>query len=242
MTQDPTLPQSCDPSLGSPSLGPASFEQAASLFPVYSRTEWLADLAVHITGLTLAVIGVPILLILGLPGSDGATIISLTLYALGLLAMLSFSASYNIVRNAQVKERLRRCDHAAIFLMIAGTYTPFVLLKIGGVWGLSLFGIVWLLGIIGIAIAFLFPRRADRAIVVLCLLMGWSIISAINPLIDALTSQEFVLLAVGAIVYTAGVGFHLWERLPYHNAIWHLCVLVAAACHYAAVLDAVVLS
>ncbi|MFP3945004.1 MAG: PAQR family membrane homeostasis protein TrhA [Alphaproteobacteria bacterium] len=212
---------------------------AVNPFPEYTQKEVFADLCIHIAGLTFAVIGIPWLLIKGFRMEEASFYISLPLYAAGLAAMLGFSAAYNLVNHPPAKEILRRFDHSAIFLMIAGSYGPFALSKIGGPWGIGLFAFVWALALIGTSLAFLVPRKADKLTIVLCLLMGWSIVVAIEPLMRAVSLGVVILLGVGGIIYSAGVAFHMAERLPYHNAIWHACVLAAAGCHYAAVMMAV---
>ncbi len=223
-----------------PGFGAPAQATLNGTFPAYTRPELLCDLAVHVTGIVSALIAIPFLLTLGLAKGDWAVAVSLPLYAAGLMAMLVCSALYNMVGHPNAKEWLRRFDHAAIFIMIAGTYSPFTLSKIGGVWGIGIFTLVWVLAISGIVIAFLFPRKADRLIIGLCLAIGWSIVLSLQPLIDSVTDHVLILLSVGGVIYTVGVGFHLATKLPYHNAIWHLFVLVAAAIHFAAVMEAVV--
>jgi len=208
-------------------------------FPEYSRQEVIADLCIHITGLTFAVIGIPFLLVYGLRMDETSLYVSLPLYAVGLMAMLSFSAAYNLVNHPPAKEILRRFDHSAIFFMIAGSYGPFALSKIGGAWGIALFAFVWLLALIGTSVAFLVPRKADKLTIVLCLLMGWSIVVAIQPLMRSVSLTVLILLVVGGLIYSGGVALHMSHRIKYHNAMWHACVLVAAICHYAAVMMAV---
>jgi hemolysin III len=183
---------------------------------------------------------VAVLLALAFPAATAGTLASLLLYSAGLLAMLSFSALYNLTVTPRRKEILRRLDHSAIYLMIAGTYTPFAL-KIGGMQGIVLLSVLWGVAALGIALKLLRPRRGDGLSLVLYLAMGWSMLFALRPLIDAVTASVLVLLMAGGIVYTLGVVFHLWQRLRFNNAIWHLCVLAGAACHYAAVLNALVL-
>lgn len=212
---------------------------AITPFPEYSRKEVIADLCIHIAGVTFALVAIPILLVKGFQMEESSLLISLPLYAVGLLAMLSFSALYNLIDHPPAKEILRRFDHSAIFLMIAGSYGPFALSKIGGTWGTGLFIFVWVMAIIGTALAFLIPRKADKLTIVLCLLMGWSIVVVINPLMQAVSIGVLILLLAGGIIYSAGVALHMADRLPYHNAAWHACVLVAAICHYAAVMKAV---
>jgi hemolysin III len=138
-----------------------------------------------------------------------------------------------------MKEVLRRLDHAAIYLMIAGTYTPLLLNRIGGEWGFGLLMFVWTVAIIGAILKIVFPRRWETLSIALYLGLGWAIVVAINPMMQTLAVNNMILIAAGALIYTIGVIFHLWERLPYQNAIWHMFVLGGAACHYVAILNEV---
>jgi len=213
----------------------------AGPFPDFDPAERAADAVIHGVGVGAAAVGSAVLLAVGLPGAGAATMVSLPLYVAGLLAMLTFSALYNLARRPERKERLRRFDHAAIFVMIAGSYTPFALVKIGGGWGAGLLAWVWALALVGVVLKLARPRRAERLSIALYLVMGWSVVVAVVPLAEAVAPPVFALLLAGGVIYTAGVGLHLWRRLRFHNALWHLCVLVAAGCHYAAVFGAVAL-
>jgi hemolysin III len=213
----------------------------AGPFPDFDPAERVADGVIHVVGVSAGAVGSAVLLAVGLPGAGVATAVSLPLYAAGLLAMLTFSALYNLTRHPERKERLRRFDHAAIFVMIAGSYTPFALVKIGGGWGIGLLVFVWVLAILGVVLKLTRPRRGDGLSIVLYLVMGWSVVVAVVPLVEAVAPPVFVLLVAGGVIYTVGVGVHLLRRLRFHNAVWHLCVLIAAGCHYAAVFAAVAL-
>ena len=156
--------------------------------------------------------------------------------------MFTLSALYNFARNPARKFVLRQLDQSAIFVMIAGTYTPFAVLKIGGTAGTALMIFVWALALIGLVLKVARPGRADGLSLVLYLAMGWSVIFALEPLFRSVAVPVFVLLVVGGVIYTVGVVFHLWSNLRFHNAIWHGCVLVGAACHYVAVFGSIALS
>mgnify|MGYP000497109685 CR=1 FL=1 len=127
-------------------------------------------------------------------------------------------------------------DHSAIFLLIAGTYTPFSLVSLRGPWGWTLFGIVWGLAVLGIIFKVTMLRRWTFAAVVLYLLMGWVVLIAARPMLAAVEPGGLALLLAGGLAYTAGIGFYSWKRLPYHHAIWHLFVLAGSICHYLAIL------
>lgn len=205
-------------------------------YPQYSRSEWLADAAVHGAGVIFAVAACIALAVALLPSRDALLWLALGLYGAGLLAMLSCSALYNLCGPGPWKALFRRFDHAAIFVMIAGTYTPFMLVAIGGAWGHGLLAFVWTVALCGVVVKLLWPGRFERLSVAAYLLLGWSIVVVIDPLFAAVSTVGLALLGAGGLLYSLGVVFHLWRRLPYQNAIWHGFVLAAAACHFTAVL------
>jgi len=207
-------------------------------YPKYSLSERRADWIVHAFGIAWGLVAVPVLLVLADPWNDWAKLVSCLLYSFGLLWMLGLSTAYNGVTTYVGKGVLRRLDHAGIFLLIAGSYSPFALVKIGGAWGIIIFSVIWSMAALGLLLAVCFPRKGDRLSLILCLVMGWSVLVSIGRLIDSVSTGVFVLLAVGGVLYTAGVGFHLAIRLRYHNAIWHAFVIAAAVCHWVAVLMA----
>jgi hemolysin III len=198
----------------------------------YDRAEIVADGIVHAIGVSLGLIGAIVLLFVAYLARDGA-LLPVAVYAVGLLAVLGLSAAYNLWPVSPVKWLLRRFDHAAIYVLIAATYTPFL----AGFAGRGLLAFVWLTALLGAAVKLLFPGRFDRCAIALYLLLGWSGLIGARPLVAALPGPILWLLAAGGIFYSAGVAFHLWERLRFQNAIWHAFVVVAACCHYAAVLE-----
>lgn len=212
---------------------------AASVFPGATRGERLVDLGLHILALALIAIGVPVLLVHGLSTSGVATPVSLALYSFGLLASYVCSTLYNTARRERRKALLQRFDHAAIFLLIAGTYTPFAVLTVGATTGWVLLATVWSLAALGIALKLIWPRRARGPAVLLYLGMGWSIVFALDPLLSRLSDSAAALLFAGGIAYSAGVIFYLAARLRFYNEIWHAFVLTGAVCHYAAIFDVV---
>jgi len=207
------------------------------VFPEYTLRERIADGCIHAAGVAASLVALFVLLFIGVRSDALLWVVSLTIYGLGLVATFGFSAGYNLViRPPTLKEWLRRFDHAAIFLMIAGTYTPFVLIKMNTPWGLGLLAVVWTMAAIGIALQLLAPRFLQGLSTALYLVQGWAVLAAWEPLMSALPGRVLTLLVVGGVLYTIGVVFHLWERLPYSNAIWHGFVLSAASCHFAAVI------
>lgn len=155
--------------------------------------------------------------------------------------MLWSSALYHLTRQPERKELLRRIDHAVIFVMIAGTYSPFVLVKVGGAWGFGLFAFVWAVALFGVLLKLRYPRKWEPAALAAYLGLGWVCVVAIGPLVDALSVPVLVLLGAGGLIYSLGVLFYVQKRLRYRIAIWHAMVLAAAGCHYAAVMTAIAL-
>lgn len=197
----------------------------------YGRDELLADAIVHGGALVAALIAGGYMLVQS-TGYGGAKIAALVVYVLSLVAMLGFSAAYNLTPASPVKWILRRFDHSAIYLMIAGTYTP-VLLQLSDT-GLALLlaGIVWGGAVAGILLKLFFPGRFDMLAVVIYLALGWVGMLAGKTLVQSLPALTMILIAAGGVIYSAGVPFYLWDRLKFQNAIWHGFVVTAATCHF----------
>jgi len=201
----------------------------------YDRAEIIADGVVHAIGVCLGLIGAVTIVVFAVK-LERIEIAPILVYVIGLVTMLGLSAAYNMWPVSPAKWVLRRFDHSAIYLLIAGTYTPF-LAQMKSVLVSASLGIgVWLSAVIGMALKLALPGRFDRLAVVLCLLLGWSGVIAYDSLASALPSASIWLLAIGGILYSVGALFHVWQDLRFHNAIWHGFVLLAASCHYSAVL------
>lgn len=209
---------------------------------LHTKAERLADGCVHVVGILagLAASVVMIALAAGVEATPGR-IAALAVYCTALLAMLVCSALYNMGYFTRLRDHFRSADHCAIFVMIAGTYTPFTTQVMGSAMGFVLTWGIWTAALAGVALRLAGPDLFERLSVPVYLVLGWLSVVAIWPLASGLTSFALATLVAGGLLYTIGVVFHVWERLPYHNAIWHVFVLGAAACHYAAVLDGVVL-
>jgi len=205
----------------------------------YDRAETIADAVVHGLGIAFAVAGGAALIIVAALYADVSQVTAVAIYSAGLAAMIGLSAAYNLWPLTPVKWWLRRLDHSAIYLLIAATYTAFVLPLKGGALDAILI-VQWVSAAAGIALKLLFPGRFDRAAIALYLVMGWSGLFVIGPMAAALAPVTLVLIAIGGVLYSAGVVFHVWESLRFQNAIWHGFVLSAAACHYGAVMTSVV--
>lgn len=210
----------------------------------YDRAETIADAVVHVLGIALAIGGGAALLVIDVHHAQISQVhvsqlTAVAIYSAGLAAMIGFSAAYNLWPLTPVKWWLRRCDHSAIYLLIAATYTAFVLPMHGTASGAILI-VQWVSALAGIALKLFFPGRYDRASIALYLVMGWSGLAVVGPMAAALAPVTLVLIATGGVLYSAGVIFHVWQSLRFQNAIWHGFVLAAAACHYGAVMTSVV--
>jgi len=210
---------------------------ASAVFPQYTERERVADGCIHVVSVVASLIALVALLIVAFETQAALWIVSLAIYGFALVATFSCSAGYHLIVRPKLKSIFRRLDHAAIFLMIAGTYTPFALMKMDAPWGLTLLAVVWSMAAIGIAIKLFAPRYLEGVSTALYLVQGWAVVVAWKPLVAAVPGHVALLLILGGALYTIGVVFHLWEKLPFQNAIWHGFVLTAASVHYAAVLD-----
>jgi hemolysin III len=200
-----------------------------------------ADLVVHVVGLTLALVGGAVLLALAVQAKSISLIVGVAIYAAGLLAMLAFSTAYNFAK-PDWRPKLRRLDHAGIFLMIAGSYTPFTTQLLEGAWSVGMTAAVWTIAGLGV-LGKLFLGHLDRKVwVVFYLALGWIVVIALRPLASSITWGALVLLAVGGVLYSTGVAFYVNKRLKFARAIWHGHVVAAASAHWAAVLLGVVLA
>ena len=206
----------------------------------HSAGERLADGVVHAVGILAGIAGAALLIQLTLDHNPGR-VAGVGVYAAGLIAMLGASAIYNLCYATRFRDLLRRFDHSAIFIMIAGTYTPFVVTYYNNTWAIAIAALVWSLSGAGIAIRILRPDIFDRINVALYLALGWTAVIVIGPLLLTFSAFTGAALLLGGTLYTAGVPFHIWEHLRFQNAIWHVFVLAAAMCHYFAVLDGVAL-
>lgn len=197
--------------------------------------EW-ANCLTHGFGLLLSFIGLFILLITPMQNGDHLKMICLGVYGLSLILLYAASTLYHTVRSPRIKGIFRTIDHCAIYLLIAGSYTPFTLLILGGVWGWTLFAIVWGLALIGITFKIFFSHRFKLLSTSIYLLMGWLVVIATEPLLNSLHVAGLYWLFAGGLFYTAGVIFYVLDKRRFFHAIWHLFVLGGSLCHYLAIL------
>ncbi|MBO6758707.1 MAG: hemolysin III family protein [Roseibium sp.] len=198
--------------------------------------ELVADGAVHVIGIGLGLAATLTLIIILWNSPDAARQASVFVYAGCLMAMLICSALYNMFAKDGQSGLLRRLDHAAIFLMIGGTYTPLAAMIIGGWTGGILLGVVWSGALVGAALKLFALKSLDRITVPICLGLGWVVVFAYKPLLTNASAFGFWMILTGGALYTAGTAFYAWKKLPFQNAIWHVFVLAAAGCHFSAVL------
>ena len=206
----------------------------------YSPREELANSLTHAVGIALSVAGLVLMVTCSVRYGDRWQVVSTAVFGVSLIALYTASTLYHTFRDAAWKQLLRKFDHAAIFLLIAGSYTPFLLVSLRGPWGWSLLGVVWGLAAVGIALKFWFAGRFRVISTLIYLGMGWLVLIAFKPLLAALPRAGFIWLLAGGACYSAGTIFYLWKRLPYHHAVWHLFVLGGSACHWVAVFGYVV--
>ncbi|NWF99002.1 MAG: hemolysin III family protein [Nitrospirae bacterium] len=204
---------------------------------IYKSSEEIIHGITHGIGILFSLIGMIILLYFAIIHGTTRHIISSTIYGVSLLLLYTASTLYHSIQNPKTKNILRQLDHTSIYILIAGSYTPFTLVNLRGIWGWTLFVIVWSLASAGIIMQ-LTPLRKWKIIrMLIYIVMGWTAITAIKPLSISIPHNAFILIVSGGIIYTAGIVFYLWRRIPFNHAIWHVFVLAGSTMHYFAVLS-----
>jgi hemolysin III len=201
----------------------------------YSPGEELANSLTHGVGAILAIGGLAWLVTLAALRGDAWHIVACSIYGAAMVVLYTASTLYHAIPSPRAKRVLQVIDHSAIYLLIAGTYTPFTLISLRGPWGWSLFGTVWGLAVTGIVLEIATARRWPAISIALYIAMGWVVVVATRPLVRALEPAGLALLVAGGIAYTGGLAFYGWKRLPYGHAVWHLFVLAGTALHFAAI-------
>lgn len=201
----------------------------------YPRTEELANSVTHGVGLGISAVGAVVLVVLTALRGDSWQIFSSGVYGASLVALYTASTLYHSFRPPEIKRVLRIFDHCAIYLLIAGSYTPFALVSLRGGWGWTLFGLVWGLAVAGILFKVFFTGRLNALSTTVYVLMGWLCVVAAKPIIAMVPTGALWWLAAGGIIYTVGTVFYHNRRVPYSHAIWHLFVIGGSACHYFAI-------
>lgn len=204
--------------------------------PRYTAGEEVANSVTHGVGLLLAIAGLATLTAFSMRHDDSWHMVSCIVFATTLILQYTFSTLYHSIQLPRTKSIMRVLDHSAIFLLIAGTYTPFMLVNLRGPWGWTLFSVVWTLALLGIVFQVSLLRRWQGFSLAIYIGMGWVVVVAFKPMLEAVATGGLLLLLCGGLAYTAGVGFYLWKSLRYHHAIWHGFVLAGSALHFFAVL------
>ena len=202
----------------------------------YLRRQEIANSVTHGLGVALSVAGLVVLVVLASLHATVWHVVSFSVYGASLVLLYTSSTLYHSFRSPRLKQVFHILDHSSIYLLIAGSYTPFVLVNLRGSWGWSLFGVIWGLSLAGILVKAFFTGRFKILSTSIYLLMGWLIVIAIKPLMHALPAGGIAWLAAGGLTYTAGAVIYMWKAIPYHHAIWHLFVLAGSICQYFAVL------
>lgn len=201
----------------------------------YSQGELVADGVVHGLAIIAGIVAFPVLFARVVATGAASDAVALGIYALGFFLMFGFSCAYNMTPPSSLKWLLRRFDHSAIYVMIAGTYTALLVRLDDRFWAWTLIALVWIGALGGTILKLALPGRLDRLSIALYLLLGWVVVIALGPLIASLPATTMILVAIGGALYSIGVVFYKWERLKYQNAIWHGFVAVAAGCHWAGI-------
>ncbi|MCQ1058815.1 PAQR family membrane homeostasis protein TrhA [Photobacterium sp. DNB23_23_1] len=202
----------------------------------YSVTEEVANSISHGLGMVFGIIGLVLLLIQAVSaGADALSITSLSIYGASMILLYLASTLYHAIPSERAKRALKTFDHCAIYLLIAGTYTPFLLISLRTPLAITLMAVIWGIALVGIMLKIAFVYRFKRLSLATYLTMGWLSLIAVYPLAMSLATGGLVLLAAGGIVYSVGVVFYVNKRIPYNHAIWHLFVLGGTVCHFLAI-------
>ncbi|MCP4400668.1 MAG: hemolysin III family protein [bacterium] len=204
----------------------------------YTLGEEIANSVSHGIGTLLSIAGLVVMIVLAVMHGDAWHVVSFSIFGATLIILYLASTLYHSLSMPRVKQILQRFDHSAIFLLIAGTYTPFMLVSIRGVMGWSIFGVVWGLALAGILLKLFFSiSKFEKVSVGLYVFMGWLCVVAAKQFLANVPQLSLILLVFGGLSYTVGVIFYVWDRLPYNHAVWHLFVLGGSIFHYFSVLN-----
>lgn len=202
----------------------------------YSNREEIVHTIIHGIGLILSIAGLTVLVAFSSLNGDVWHIVSTSVFGSTLIILYTASTLYHGIPIPKAKAVFKKIDHSAIYLLIAGTYTPFLLVNLRGVWGWSLFALVWIIAVVGILLEVFRKNRFKKLSIALYLGLGWLVVAAIKPMFDSVASGGLILLLIGGLFYSLGVIFYVRKKMLYHHAIWHAFVLAGSICHYFAIL------
>jgi len=205
----------------------------------FTLEQELVHSIIHAFGMLFGIISIPILTVLAAKNANMPGIVGASIYGFCFLMLFSFSTLYHGFQQPQVKRVLEIFDHISIYFLIAGTYTPFLLIYLNNSFGIALLSILWSLTLLGIFFKIFFTGRFEVISIIIYVAMGWILVSGGRRFFDALPGDVMLFLMIGGGLYSVGILFYVWQRYRWHHAVWHFFVLAAAVCHYVAVLLAV---
>ena len=198
----------------------------------FSITEEIWHAITHGVGLGLSIAGLVVLVVFSAMDGTALSVTSSAIFGAALIILYGSSTFYHAITNTKIKMIFQQLDHASIYVLIAGTYTPITLLTLEGAWGWSIFGVIWVSALLGISLKMIYPKRFETFSLILYVIMGWMIVIAIQPMLENMESGGLWLLLAGGLSYTFGVIFYVWDNLAFNHAIWHLFVLGGSILHY----------
>ncbi|MDP2889141.1 MAG: hemolysin III family protein [Bacteroidota bacterium] len=210
-------------------------DQPSKIYRDLTSKEEIVNGITHGIGALLSVVALIVLIVVAGKSGDALHLVSFSIYGATLILLYLSSTLYHSFSSPRIKNLFARFDHVSIFLLIAGTYTPILLTSIGGVWGWSLFGVIWGLALVGAVIRSIYLHRFRKLMVAVYLLMGWMFVIAGKQVYLSLPSISLTFLILGGVAYSVGVIFYMWRRLPYSHGIWHLFVLAGSILHFFAI-------
>lgn len=198
----------------------------------YAKKEEIANWITHAVALLLSITALVLMVVYSARYGDAYHVVSSAVFGTTLILLYGASTLYHLVPVSRLKKVFQKLDHAMIYLLIAGTYTPYTLVNLRGPWGWSIFGVVWGVALTGLLLELIMKKRLGWLSVSLYLCLGWLIVIAVKPLMVHLGGGGMVLLVAGGLFYSLGVIFYLWKRLPFQHAIWHIFVIAGSLCHF----------
>lgn len=213
----------------------------SSILPKYTKNEEIMNAVTHGIGAGLSIAGLVVLVVFASMHGDVWKIVGSAIYGASMIVLYTASTLYHSFSKTKAASKLNMFDHISIYYLIAGSYTPFMLVNLRGGWGWSIFGVVWACAIAGTVLKIIYGNKLRKVSTIIYLAMGWIIIIAIYPFVKNVETGGIILVVLGGLSYTIGVIFYKWKSLPFNHAIWHLFVLAGTVLQFFAVLFYVVL-